>query len=128
MNLSALNVAASSTIVTAALVLVTVQIDIYDLYWQLVRTLDSPYRGEPLRREVWDGRDALGRPVTGGVYLVQVVAGAMIERWRHEYNAVCPHSLLGYRPPAPETIAWGELPPTPHTHDGPILTFKVDRL
>lgn len=55
-------------------------------------------------------------------------AKAMIERWRHEYNTVRPHSSLGYRPPAPETMAWGELPPTPHTHDGKILTFKVDRL
>ncbi len=55
-------------------------------------------------------------------------AKAMIERWRHEYNTVRPHSSLGYRPPTPETIAWREFPPTPHTHDGPILTFKVDRL
>ena len=27
-----------------------------------------------------------------------------IERWRREYNTVRPHSSLGYRPPAPETI------------------------
>ena len=55
-------------------------------------------------------------------------AKAMIERWRHEYNTVRPHSSLGYRPPAPEAIAWGELPPIPYTHDHQILTFKVDRL
>jgi len=50
----------------------------------------------------------------------------LIERWRQEYNTVRPHSSLGYRPPAPETII--------HIHDGHlinrvekhnILTLKV---
>jgi transposase InsO family protein len=27
-----------------------------------------------------------------------------IEQWRRHYNTVRPHSSLGYRPPAPETI------------------------
>ncbi len=31
----------------------------------------------------------------------------LIERWRRHYNTIRPHSSLGYRPPAPETI----LPP-----------------
>jgi transposase InsO family protein len=34
-------------------------------------------------------------------------AQVLIERWRRHYNEVRPHSSLGYRPPAPETI----LPP-----------------
>jgi putative transposase len=34
-------------------------------------------------------------------------AKVLIERWRRHYNAIRPHSSLGYRPPAPETI----LPP-----------------
>ena len=34
-------------------------------------------------------------------------AKVLIEQWRRHYNAVRPHSSLGYRPPAPETI----LPP-----------------
>ena len=34
-------------------------------------------------------------------------AQVLIERWRRHYNAIRPHSSLGYRPPAPETI----LPP-----------------
>jgi putative transposase len=34
-------------------------------------------------------------------------AQVIIERWRCHYNAIRPHSSLGYRPPAPETI----LPP-----------------
>ena len=32
-------------------------------------------------------------------------AKVVIENWRKEYNAVRPHSSLGYRPPAPEAIA-----------------------
>ena len=31
-------------------------------------------------------------------------AKVLIEQWRHHYNTVRPHSSLGYKPPAPETI------------------------
>jgi transposase InsO family protein len=31
-------------------------------------------------------------------------AQIVIERWRVHYNTIRPHSSLGYRPPAPETI------------------------
>ena len=31
-------------------------------------------------------------------------AKVLIERWQHHYNTIRPHSSLGYRPPAPETI------------------------
>jgi putative transposase len=31
-------------------------------------------------------------------------AQIIIERWRREYNTIRPHSSLGYRPPAPETL------------------------
>ena len=33
-------------------------------------------------------------------------ARVLIEQWRRHYNGVRPHSALGYRPPAPETIAF----------------------
>jgi putative transposase len=33
-------------------------------------------------------------------------AQILIEHWRREYNHLRPHSSLGGRPPAPETIAW----------------------
>lgn len=33
-------------------------------------------------------------------------AKIVIETWRRHYNTVRPHSSLGYRPPAPEVIAW----------------------
>ncbi|MFH0839525.1 MAG: integrase core domain-containing protein, partial [Candidatus Omnitrophota bacterium] len=32
-------------------------------------------------------------------------AKTLVERWRRLYNTLRPHSSLGYRPPAPETIA-----------------------
>ena len=28
----------------------------------------------------------------------------LIKRWRHHYNTIRPHSSLGYKPPAPETV------------------------
>jgi transposase InsO family protein len=33
-------------------------------------------------------------------------ATILIEQWRRHYNGVRPHSSLGYRPPAPDTIAF----------------------
>jgi putative transposase len=33
-------------------------------------------------------------------------ARVLLEQWRREYNAIRPHSALGYRPPAPETWSW----------------------
>ena len=38
-------------------------------------------------------------------------AKVLIEMWRKHYNTVRPHSSLGYRPPAPETLAAGPPPP-----------------
>jgi len=31
-------------------------------------------------------------------------AMVLIEQWRREYNKIRPHSILGYRLPAPEAI------------------------
>ena len=36
-------------------------------------------------------------------------AQVVIEDWRRHYNTIRPHSSLGYRPPAPETIVPGDL-------------------
>ena len=38
------------------------------------------------------------------VFYTLTEAKISIEQWRKEYNQVCPHSTLGYKPPAPEAI------------------------
>ena len=53
-------------------------------------------RDELLNREIFD---------------TLLEAKVLIEQWRREYNTVRPHSSLGYKPPAPETIE-GSLPKT----------------
>jgi putative transposase len=45
--------------------------------------------------------------LNGEIFTTLREAQVLIERWRQHYNTVRPHSSLGYRPPAPETI----LPP-----------------
>ncbi len=42
--------------------------------------------------------------LNGEIFDTLLEAKVLIERWRDEYNTVRPHSALGYRPPAPETI------------------------
>ena len=54
-----------------------------------IESFNGKLRDELLKREVFDT-----------LFEAQV----LIERWRLEYNTVRPHSSLGYRPPAPETI------------------------
>ena len=38
-------------------------------------------------------------------------AKVLIERWRHHYNTIRPHSSLDYQPPAPQTILPRPVPP-----------------
>ena len=47
----------------------------------------------------------------------------LVERWRYEYNHIRPHSALGYRPPAPETIE--PMPPGFATLRPPALASGV---
>lgn len=42
-------------------------------------------------------------------------AQVLIERWRRHYNAVRPHSSLGWKPPVPETIATRQTAPAAYT-------------
>jgi len=49
-------------------------------------------------------------------------AQTLVEWWRLEYNHVRPHSSLGYKPPAPVTVAW---PPFPGGHLPAGLTYPV---
>lgn len=44
--------------------------------------------------------------LNGEIFYTLNEAKIVIEAWRRHYNTVRPHSSLGYRPPAPEVIAW----------------------
>ena len=48
--------------------------------------------------------------LNGEIFYTLREAQVIIEGWRREYNTFRPHSSLGYRPPAPETVEW---PPWP---------------
>ncbi len=54
-----------------------------------VESFNGKFRTEFLNRELFD---------------TLLEAKVLIERWRHEYNTIRPHSSLGYRPPAPEAV------------------------
>jgi transposase InsO family protein len=46
--------------------------------------------------------------LNGETFDTVLEAQVLVENWRRHYNAVRPHSSLGYRPPAPETVLqWG---------------------
>ena len=40
----------------------------------------------------------------GEIFYTLKEAKVLIEQWRHHYNTIRPHSALGYRPLAPETV------------------------
>ncbi len=44
--------------------------------------------------------------LNGEIFYTLEEARVVIEGWRQHYNTVRPHSLLGYRPPAPEAMQW----------------------
>ena len=52
--------------------------------------------------------------LNGEVFYTLREAQILIERWRHHYNTVRPHSALGYRPPAPESMMPIDQRPTTH--------------
>jgi transposase InsO family protein len=43
--------------------------------------------------------------LNGEIFTTQQEAKVLTEVWRREYNQVRPHSSLGYKPPAPETVS-----------------------
>ncbi|QZO02111.1 IS3 family transposase [Chenggangzhangella methanolivorans] len=51
--------------------------------------------------------------LNGEIFYSLAEAKAVIEGWRRHYNAVRPHSALGYRPPAPEVALWPAAQPRP---------------
>jgi transposase InsO family protein len=59
--------------------------------------------------------------LNGEIFYTLKEAKVLIEMWRHHYNTERPHSSLGYRPPAPETLtplepACAPLRPAPAGH------------
>ncbi len=66
--------------------------------------------------------------LNGEIFYTLREAQVLIERWRHTYNTVRPHSALQYRPPAPETIQTSHPWLTPahrETENYQTLTLKV---
>ena len=60
--------------------------------------------------------------LNGEIFYTLQEAKIIIEAWRRHYNTQRPHSALGYRPPAPETIAPPGLSPGSATlRQGPAL-------
>lgn len=51
----------------------------------------------------------------GEIFYTIREAQVVIEEWRRHYNTVRPHSSLGYRPPAPETVVPPSWPPSSAT-------------
>ena len=52
--------------------------------------------------------------LNGEIFYTLKEAQIIIEQWRRHYNTVRPHSALGYRPPAPESIITMDQRPIMH--------------
>ena len=63
-------------------------------------------RGSPWENGYCESFNARFRDelLNGEIFCNLREAQILIEQWRKHYNAKRPHSALGYRPPAPETI------------------------
>ena len=48
--------------------------------------------------------------LNGEIFYTLEEARVVIESWRQHYNAIRPHSSLGYRAPAPEAVSWPTSP------------------
>lgn len=60
--------------------------------------------------------------LNGEIFYTLKEAQIIVEQWRRHYNAVRPHSSLGYRPPAPAAL----IPhlPVPAQHQEAIHTLN----
>ena len=66
----------------------------------------KPWAGALLRRRCRARASGCDELLNGEIFYTLNEAKIVIEAWRRHYNTVRPHSSLGYRPPAPEVIAW----------------------
>lgn len=55
--------------------------------------------------------------LNGEIFYTLKEAQVLIERWRIHYNTIRPHSALGYKPPAPETVVPVDFPTTTRPPD-----------
>ena len=58
--------------------------------------------------------------LNGEIFYTLKAAQILIEQWRRHYNSVRPHSSLGYRSPAPQTVITSPIAPrfVMPTHQG----------
>ena len=58
--------------------------------------------------------------LNGEIFYTLKAAQILIEQWRRHYNTVRPHSSLGYRSPAPQTVITSPIAPrfVMPTHQG----------
>ena len=54
--------------------------------------------------------------LNGEIFTSLKEAKILIEQWRQHYNTIRPHSALGFRPPAPETL----IPPSESGGSAPL--------
>ena len=59
--------------------------------------------------------------LNGEMFYSLVEAGIVIESWRRHYNALRPHSSLGYKPPAPSAMLWPAAPRSSAMADKPTM-------
>ena len=90
-----------------------------------VRTLyiepGSPWENGYIESFIGKMRDEL---LNREIFDTLLEAKVLVERWRQEYNRFRPHSSLGYRPPAPETIE--PMPPGFATLHQPALAWNTE--
>ena len=74
------------------------------------------YPGSPWENGYCESFNARFRDelLNGEVFYSLREAQILIEQWRTHYNTKRPHSALGYRPPAPETIVQMDQTPVMH--------------
>jgi len=62
--------------------------------------------------------------LNGEIFYTLKEAQIVIESWRHHYNTIRPHSSLGYKPPAPETVLWPAAQPQPAPPATPTVASR----
>jgi len=89
--------------------------------------------GDQARFTVIDNGKLRDELLNGELFYTLKEAQILVAQWRRLYNGLRPHSSLGQRPPAPETIVWpgfslADFGPPSLTREVALeLTWKVDR-